>query len=436
MVYARIRSSHKNLKKKKKAAIMDGGLVGLRGSNFDSIPREIILYIFSLTLLTLPLHSLLRLRFVCKSWYVLITESAETYLKLSRETSLGIISYCYCYDNYFGVDGRRGKFFLRINSLQIGGGFKALMTKSINTNTTSLDTRLYLLESINGLIGLCDAKENVHLCNPFIGEIVTLPCCDSGPVGRRRVIYVTGFGYASVTKQYKVIKLFGEYYKGKVFPKVKAAVITVGSSNSWRIVETPINNDKSIWRDTVFLDGTVYDKSTIWRNTIYLDGTIYWLNFYGIESVMIMAFDVSDETFRRINLPSNLCDQFVSWKCLEIYEGRLCLVGFIQHPSKCLDLYIMLQDHRWVFRHRVLLEDFQPFDVQPFDIAGSYCIRFSCLNQGKLILRQIGGREWVFYDIDSKVLEAVEIGNNGLNTPGFTVVFCPFEESLVPIPRG
>ena len=96
----------------------------------------------------------------------------------------------------------------------------------------------------------------------------------------------------------------------------------------------------------------------------------------------------------------------------------------------------MLQDHRWVFRHRVLLEDFHPFDVQPFDIAGSYCIRFSCLNQGKLILRQIAGGEWVFYDIDSKVLEAVEIGNNGLNTPGFTVVFCPFEESLVPIPRG
>ena len=58
------------------------------GRNYDSLPGDITLRIFSL----LPLYLVLRLRLVCTAWYALITEFAVEYLKRSKETSLGIFA--------------------------------------------------------------------------------------------------------------------------------------------------------------------------------------------------------------------------------------------------------------------------------------------------------------------------------------------------------
>ena len=131
-----------SLKKKNTTTTMEGG------KNYDSLPGDITLRIFSL----LPLYLVvLRLRLVCKVWYALITGFADEYLKRSKETSLGIVC----------CNSRRissGVCSLDISSLQIRVGIKTLMTKPLSTSP-----RFAFNNSINGLICLDNAKKNIHV---------------------------------------------------------------------------------------------------------------------------------------------------------------------------------------------------------------------------------------------------------------------------------
>ncbi len=106
-----------------------------------------------------------------------------------------------------------------------------------------------------------------------------------------------------------------------------------------------------------------------------------------------------------------------SEKSLQIYEGMLCLVDFVI-PDKCLNMYLMLEIHQWVFQHRVFLEKLPPNVLAPANY-----IKFSCLNKGKLIILVTQGR-WGFYDIKSGVFEAVEVDVGPRN-----IQICHFEES-------
>lgn len=364
---------------------------GSSRSSFNSIPHDVILHILSLT--SLPLHSLLRLRFLCKSLYVAVTELAEADLKRSRENSLGITYSC-----------SRGS--VRIYSLQEGGGFKTLMGPIyVGTNT------IELLPSINGLIGFTDLVD-FHVCNPITGELVTLPRCLQCA---QRFITGTGFGYCPQTKQYKVIKSFEEFPMRILVSKCKAAIKTVGSSDPWSIVDCPMPIPR--------------------KGTIYMDGTIYWLNVLNTSIIDITAFDIDSETFRRINPPPPDLYKFDDSKHsmrLGEYEGRLCLVHYQPHYwNFFLKIYIMLRENQWVFGYKVLLKDLQPYNAVD---DPEYCINFSCLNKGKLIL---GERKRVlFYNIKSRDFEALEVGDQDLNTTDFKVALGHFEGSLTLIPRA
>ncbi|XP_075661853.1 putative F-box protein At5g15660 [Castanea sativa] len=368
---------------------------GSSRSSFNSMPPDIILHILSLA--SLPLHSLLRLRFLCKSLYVAVTELAEADLKRSRENSLGIT-----YSRSIGI---------HIYSLQEGGGFKSLM----GPEYVGADN-IELLPPINGLICFT-ALVDFHVCNPITGEFVTLPRCLQCA---QRFITGTGFGYCPQTKQYKVIESFEKFPMRNLASKFKAAIKTIGSSDQWRIVDCPMPIPR--W------------------GTIYMDGTIYWLNVLNTITINITAFDVDSETFRRINpLPPDLYKFDDSRRLggydsmrLGEYEGRLCLVDYQPHYENFfLRIYIMLREHQWVFGYKVLLKD-----LQPYYAVDPYSINFSCLNKGKLILRIIGERKRVlFYNIKSRDFEALEVGDQGLNTTDFKVALSNFEGSLTLMPR-
>nr|POE85655.1 hypothetical protein CFP56_22586 [Quercus suber] len=120
----------------------------------------------------------------------------------------------------------------------------------------------------------------------------------------------------------------------------------------------------------------------------------------------ITAFDVSEETFQIISLPPKLEDVYSSKRLAE-YEGRLCLVDFVPFPKECLEMYTMFENHQWVFRFRVLFEDFQRVDADDL-----YPEIVSCLKFGKiLVFSSFTLKKWYFYDIKSKALEFVDLGS-------------------------
>ena len=364
------------------------------GRNYDSLPGDITRRIFSL----LPLYLVLRLRLVCKAWYALITEFAAEYLNRSKETSLGIIcgnSRCIS----------SGVFSLDISSLQIRGGIKTLMTK-----TLSISPRFAFNGSIKGLICFDDAKNNIHVFNPTTGEFVTLPPAHLSS-------YIIGIGYCPLTKQYKAVKIFQDFIEFAT-PVKAAAVITVGApSNSWRFIES--SPPYKCIGPNVYLNGTLF----------WLSCTLSWWLSY-TEEIMplaITAFDVSDETFRIIRLPPKVLSRNLN--CLAEQEGRLCLVKF-DAEKEYFEIYIMLEDFQWISQYRVSIKDFEPHCANNYFSS----FQFLCLKKGKITLWSKLMQRWIFYDIKSRAIETIQVGDaNEKMIASSDLLICPYEESLTPI---
>ncbi|GMY12940.1 putative F-box protein At1g53550 [Fagus crenata] len=365
------------------------------GRSFDSLPEDIIRHIF-LRRNVPPIYCVLRL--VCKTWYVLITDLTNVLLKRLRATSLGIIS--------LRADSNSDETIssCKLYSLQRRGGLKSLMTMTIpNIDPLYTPSHLKFLPSINGLICLTN-NNHFLICNPTTTEFVSLPICRPRLLpDMLRVHCDTGFGYCPSKNQYKVVKIFEVYYKDKPFSMLKTLVITLGPSNSWRIIENPPHK--------------TFGKS------IYLNGTIYWTTFSDdYHSLLyITAFDVGDETFRIINVPQDI-SRYTS--DMEEHEGRLCLMHYIPKPKEGIEIYMMVEDQQWVLRYTVLYEDFNPHYVEDLP---AFC--FSCLKKGKIIIGSDFTDEWLLYDIESKAFESVEFGESDLSFPCVS----PFEVSFTPI---
>ena len=145
-------------------------------------------------------------------------------------------------------DSRDCKISFEIRSLHVGGGFKTLLKKDVfRSNMYSRFLSIGQVHSLDGLICLNDG-EDFDVFNPTTKEFVSLPpCpCDAFPAfpDSRKSVLLSGFGYCPLTKQYKVLSIF-HYVYGDLFNQTslsgfKAAIITVGHSNSsWRIIDIP-----------------------------------------------------------------------------------------------------------------------------------------------------------------------------------------------------
>ena len=134
--------------------------------------------------------------------------------------------------------------------------------------------------------------------------------------------------------------------------------------------------------------------------------------------LVITEFNVSDETFRTISVPTGHCHNISQpWIHLEEYEGRSCFVDLM--PYIYFGVYVMLEDHQR--ECRVISEDLPYYAIQP-------SLYLTCLSKGKLILWLEG--KLAFYDIKSGGVDACEVGAHDPCTHGVHLMFISFEESL------
>ena len=211
-----------------------------------------------------------------------------------------------------------------------------------------------------------------------------------------------------MTKQYKAVKIFQDFFK--FVTPVKVAVITVGApSNSWRIIESS-------------------PPYKCFGEAIYLIGTLFWLSYTKeIMPLAITAFDVSDETFRIIRLPPKVYSRILN--CLAEQEGRLCLVKF-DAEKEYFEIYIMLEDFQWISQYRVSIKDFEPHCANNYFSS----FQFLCLKKGKITLWSKLMQRWIFYDIKSRAIETIQVGDaNEKMIASPDLLICPYEESLTPI---
>ncbi|CAN6706474.1 unnamed protein product [Malus baccata var. baccata] len=150
----------------------------------------------------------------------------------------------------------------------------------------------------NGIVCV-EAGKNVLLCNPATREFRQLPdsclLLPSPPEGKFELetsFQALGFGYDCNAKEYKVVRTVENceysddeqtYYHRIALPHT--AELYTMTANSWKEIKIDISS-------------TTYSCS----RSVYMKGFCYWYATDGAE--YILSFDLGDDTFHIIQLPS------------------------------------------------------------------------------------------------------------------------------------
>ncbi|KAF2323782.1 hypothetical protein GH714_036899 [Hevea brasiliensis] len=261
----------------------------------------------------------------------------------------------------------------------------------------------YTTQSINGIVcmdfGLC-----ATLCNPSTRQAITLPlvCSKTSKAASSTYYCVNSLGFDPVSKQYKVLNSWRNYQTGKT----EYRVFSLGTQ-SWRLLP----------------DGPPYSPR---RESICVNGIIYFRTLADM-----VAFDVQNETFRVIQLPSDAPND-VNTSCLIQLAGRLAIVNFQLDSQNQLSLWI-LEDYWneiWILHH-IVFPTYWRKKNQNYLVAGT-------IATGEILLAPcfLSNPFYVFYyDLERSSLRRVKIRGlpeyDSLDVSRNAVTVTGYEENIL-----
>ncbi|PIA30385.1 hypothetical protein AQUCO_05600076v1 [Aquilegia coerulea] len=278
---------------------------------FAKLPVDISMDILS----RLPLNTISQCRWVSKAWYDLVHSSSFAkvhYAKINKSPFMILwddLGNDYLIDNH---------------------AFETLATSTIAHSIkfrTEVDKFYDVVGRVNGLACLSSMPAKFYplpycICNIHTGEIIMLPDSprfDIAPIS-------SGFGFDSVTEEYKVIRIW------KKSCKLEAEVYAQGS-RKWRLIRNVPNIAKSISSENIFLNGSMH-----------------WLTGKnGYEG--IISFDVGREEFNVIKMPPDINVNTKSIK-LEVLGECLSLIDTAFSGEKTI--WVMKRygiDESWVMEY-------------------------------------------------------------------------------------
>ncbi|CAI0406130.1 unnamed protein product [Linum tenue] len=262
-------------------------------AGFGDLPREILLQI----LVSLPVISILRCTAVSKVWNSLIRSSEfvshhRSSFTLSsnsnpdRRPSLLLRRLTAASSEHFTLHSDPERF--AASSVDISSPFKP---------RSGVPGCIHVFGSLHGLICLCDNFHmyayTIYIWNPSLRRFIDVPrptlnFREMGELaGPNSAPAVLGFGYDSNADDYKVVRIA---YPRTAGARRRAEVYAL-KERQWR--EVPIEVLQSC------------DGDILWSQCS-VDGIIYWPAKVGLRNNFLLAFDVNDESFSRIELPKEL----------------------------------------------------------------------------------------------------------------------------------
>ncbi|XP_058202314.1 F-box/kelch-repeat protein At3g06240-like [Rhododendron vialii] len=259
-------------------------------SLWSHLPPEIVADV----LVRLPVKSLCRFKCVSPSWKTLISspQFAKTHLHIAITTK------------------KPPKALLRSSS----DALYSVDLADANPTCEKLDTlpaecfgeRLMASEPFNGLLLVHGISyEPNFLSNPFTRECKKLPKSPLSDINwNENEGYgkpVRGFGYDSCMDDYKVVMVHTALQVDDADTD-DVAVYSM-KTDAWSRIQVSHN-----WLEP--------------QTGVYLNDRLHWLCWYNLMNAI--AFDLSDQVFREIQLPDYELDS----ECLVVLRGCLCLVCF------------------------------------------------------------------------------------------------------------
>ncbi|XP_059442124.1 F-box/kelch-repeat protein At3g06240-like [Corylus avellana] len=203
----------------------------------------------------------------------------------------------------------------------------------------SLSRSFEVVGSCNGLVLLRRYTNTLILWNPSIRKFVSLPKPDNaGYEGCKWASTGWGFGFDSLENDYKVVKIVNHVeIDGDMKVDSHVQVFSL-NSGSWKTI------------GAVGVPGCRFLNDH--RGTqAFTNGAIHWLTIARIEKEVfqniVVSFDVSNEIFREIRLPTEIAYAFPSFLSISVYGKMVavCVVSASVHYMCCM--WVMTECKSW-----------------------------------------------------------------------------------------
>ncbi|KAK1352192.1 F-box domain-containing protein [Heracleum sosnowskyi] len=275
------------------------------------LPDNLIIEILS----RLSVKDLLQFKSVCKSWFEIISSPIFV--------SKHLTNYYNNNDEWRGC--LLAQFYLPRGEIQL---YELLVDETETPRVLDYDILSNMPMYCSYVWGPCDGLYYVYqhdperraLWNPAINELKKLPEIIRKPDFPSEFGYawyeVSGFGFDRLTGDYKVVVMKG--YSDINFKHPLSVLVYSLRTNSWRYC------------------GDLAKGYDLENNTcyIYVNGCCYWLGSFEFSCELIISFDMSNDTFKEIDVPDYAQP---SSKCLAVYDDSLVFLSL--HWTKNLDIW-------------------------------------------------------------------------------------------------
>lgn len=368
------------------------------------LPNEVLVDI----LVRVPVKSLLRFRCVSKQWNSLISSPAFINTHLNRalfqqtngddKSNQDLLLFRYYYSIDYVMEDDHG--------MHISVNDKREERFSLHMDDESFPHNPYLkldfpyrcrgwykdyfqiVASVNGIVCLVDPNRCI-LWNPSVNRVMELPFAFQYP--DRSVMHRLGFGCDRITNDYKLVRLvyFGTRDHLVVPPVVEIFTL---STNSWRQIASP---------GPMYI--AVQHSSS---SQAFASGAFHWIARTppeeGTFCNLILAFDMANEVFNELPLPSCLAAKTDLNMTIAVLNGSLSLVprnnGRVEDES--------YSDSVWIMKEYGMAETWTK--LFSIDIQGQAIRRvLSFTKNGEVILLNDSG-ELVAYESNTQQTRDLE----------------------------
>ncbi|KAB5534634.1 hypothetical protein DKX38_017720 [Salix brachista] len=364
----------------------------------DFLPEDLIQEI----LFKLPIKSLVRCTSLSRTWNSLIKSPAFISKHLQRtisstdHQSLFLLRLC--------SKEREEQYSLRLDNQDFNEHMQ------LHFPFESFKSYFHVIGSCNGLICLAKVIQRFTVSfifwNPLIQKYVNIE-----PRILGHLYSFVGFGYDSRANDYKLIRMVN-FQKSKFlsenFPKMELYSLNEGS-----------------WRSIPQTAPLRYDTDQHFSSA-FLNGAVHWIanradQHEGIHNV-VLGFDMSDEIFLEIALPSCLDNVRPSCLSLLVYKESsisVCQASFLSS----------VQFHIWVMKEYGVVESWTQL-VLTFGAQGEGIPRALGIRKEELLMEKKRG--WIVSgDLESQQVRDLRIWGEPFHT--FTGSYL---ESLVLLDKG
>ncbi|CAK7322643.1 unnamed protein product [Dovyalis caffra] len=370
------------------------------------LPEHILQSIF----FKLPIATLVRCRYVCKSWRHILADPnfaklhgrfANLLLFVDRKGLSSRLSRC------------RNLYFLEPEGGSIDYG-KSLAT--VFSWSSELSSVFSVENSCKGL--LCLRRNNIDgltdgiwILNPLTGEYIILPPHEDDQI--RQYFYRCGLGFCPNTNLYKVIKMFHTRHD----KTMNAEVYTLGTDEWRKIGVVPQYNAPR--RDNLRSFTNAPCRYNWSLTNASVNGSIHWLimdmNGPRIRPIQMCAFDFEIEKFRSFGLPPIFQGDDYCWTEIGVVRESLCISCRNRFRLQVTEIWLMKEygvEGSWT---KMLVLDFR---IDYFDSLDFRVVEL--LENGNVLLKR-GYMTLFLYNPETKVLVKMNNGRTQIPIPAAVV---------------